>query len=854
MTQISQARCLELIEAIATEIFFPGHHPNYQNWLAAFAVKNDILGLTGQQQAILVVAMQTWLWQSENHQRFPSYERFPEEGMRYGTNSVYFAMMQLLRQKLPFSGEDIKTLCVQFCTADYVYSFSWPPELPQAIERYLQENPLTEDLQHYVEATVVRLQGADSSNRKYATPIRAILQSKTGEMALIVPGEAWADIALREIKALPAAEHAAWVQLVLACATTASGKPSAKWLKTNQALVTQIGREHFTQALLRWLPLVDKPHTQMIADWRGWTTDPNLLLDDTNADILRGLVWLCAGEDHGDLAREIGKLAISAYRKVPGLGPRCVRLGNACVWALGQMPGQVGLAQLALLKAKVKFGTAQKGIETAFTAAAERSGLPRAEVEELSVPIYGLESVGLRQEILGDFSVALTVTGTSSAELRWFKADGKPQKSVPKAVKEHYAEELRDLKQTVKDIQTMLPAQRNRIETLYLQQKNWDLATWQVRYLNHPLIGTLARRLIWQFVDDDRICEGIWRDGQLVNRKDETIQGLSPQTQVSLWHPITAALETVVAWRNWLLDHEVRQPFKQAHREIYLLTAAEERTHTYSNRFAAHILKQHQFNALCGQRGWKNQLRLMVDDVCSPATLQLPHWHLRAEFWIEGIGEDYETGTTESGAYRYLTTDQVRFYGIAAAANASHAWGGGYFSTHREGTDIYDPLPLETIPALVFSEVMRDVDLFVGVASVGNDPQWADGGPEARHYDYWHNYSFGDLSETAKTRRQVLENLIPRLKIRDRCSFQDKFLVVRGDLCTYKIHLGSGNILMEPGDRYLCIVPGQGTSTTQSQIFLPFEGDNMMAIILSKAFLLAADTEITDPTILSQIQ
>jgi hypothetical protein len=149
MTQISQARCLELIEAIATEIFFPGHHPNYQNWLAAFAVKNDILGLTGQQQAILVVAMQTWLWQSENHQRFPSYERFPEEGMRYGTNSVYFAMMQLLRQKLPFSGEDIKTLCVQFCTADYVYSFSWPPELPQAIERYLQENPLTEDLQHY---------------------------------------------------------------------------------------------------------------------------------------------------------------------------------------------------------------------------------------------------------------------------------------------------------------------------------------------------------------------------------------------------------------------------------------------------------------------------------------------------------------------------------------------------------------------------------------------------------------------------------------------------------------------------------------------------------------------------------
>jgi hypothetical protein len=34
---------------------------------------------------------------------------------------------------------------------------------------------------------------------------------------------------------------------------------------------------------------------------------------------------------------------------------------------------------------------------------------------------------------------------------------------------------------------------------------------------------------------------------------------------------------------------------------------------------------------------------------------------------------------------------------------------------------------------------------------------------------------------------------------------------------------------------------------------LPFEGDNVLSIILSKAFLLAADDKITDPTILRQI-
>lgn len=40
------------------------------------------------------------------------------------------------------------------------------------------------------------------------------------------------------------------------------------------------------------------------------------------------------------------------------------------------------------------------------------------------------------------------------------------------------------------------------------------------------------------------------------------------------------------------------------------------------------------------------------------------------------------------------------------------------------------------------------------------------------------------------------------LKIRDRCELTDKFLVVRGDIRTYKIHLVSGNILMKPNDQY----------------------------------------------------
>jgi hypothetical protein len=57
---------------------------------------------------------------------------------------------------------------------------------------------------------------------------------------------------------------------------------------------------------------------------------------------------------------------------------------------------------------------------------------------------------------------------------------------------------------------------------------------------------------------------------------------------------------------------------------------------------------------------------------------------------------------------------------------------------------------------------------------------------------------------------------------------------------------------MEPNDAYLCIVKAQEYDT--EKVFLPFEGDKTLAVILSKAFLLAEDTKITDQTILRQIR
>jgi hypothetical protein len=302
---------------------------------------------------------------------------------------------------------------------------------------------------------------------------------------------------------------------------------------------------------------------------------------------------------------------------------------------------------------------------------------------------------------------------------------------------------------------------------------------------------------------------------------------------VHLWHPIEAKLETVLVWRDRLDALQIQQPFKQAYREIYLLTDAEINTHNYSNRMAAHILKQHQFNALTALRGWKYTL-LSVHDVGgdrSAAKKRLPEFGLTAQFWLNEL-LDTGDNISASGIWNYVATDQVRF-----CDNDNQA------------------VSLQNIAPLIFSEVLRDVDLFVGVASVGNDPQWQNGGETwlQNRRDYWERYSFGDLTEIAKTRKSVLERLLPRLKIRDVAKIEGKFLIVQGKKHAYKIHIGSGNILIAPNDRYLCIIPSHDKNKAVDSLFLPFEGDGGLSIVLSKAFLLVDDDKITDPTILSQL-
>jgi hypothetical protein len=662
------------------------------------------------------------------------------------------------------------------------------------------------------------------------------LMKKVTEPVLNV-GEEWAEQAMRD------GSTPDWQALLAHLTGATASKPSARWDKRARLLVEPLGVDSVRAAAVSWLVLVGRPRTFPL-DGQVHGSDMNDVYDPYNANALRGLAWLVSLlPPHPDTARALGALVETSLRRVAGLGPRNPKVANAAVFALSRLGGESALAELARLSNRVTYKPTAKLIDGALGARATALGLTREEIEELAVPAYGLTEVGRARHALGEITALVEVQGSRTV-LSWRNASGKAVKSVPVAVRRDHAEELKELKAAVKDIDKMLSAQTERLDRQFLGRRTWAYDTWRERYLDHPLVGTLARRLLWT-VDGTPVG---FANGELSTLADAP---MTSGQEVTLWHPAGREPAEVVAWRDWLERHEITQPFKQAHREVYLLTDAERATGTYSNRFAAHFVRQHQFNSLAAARGWRNKLRLCVDDEAPPATRELPRWGLRAEYWITGDGE-YGEDTTESGSYLRLRTDQVRFYPIGAPQNSAHCYGGEYRMRLGSGQDPVEPLPLTEIPPLVLSEVLRDVDLFVGVSSVGNDPTWQDGGPGGRFQEYWTSYGFGDLNETAQTRRALLDRLIPRLAIADRCTLEGRFLHVKGERNTYKIHLGSGNILMSPNDQYLCIVPKSGTGSPQTG-YLPFEGDRMLAVILSKAMLLADDLRITDPTILSQL-
>lgn len=615
-------------------------------------------------------------------------------------------------------------------------------------------------------------------------------------------------------------------------------EPLAKLDYSHKPLLEFAERPQGTKVALKWrnevaAELSDAKSSEFLTALEGCVqllNQSEMAVDANRGDFLRGLIRVAGTIADSRASAVLGDMVLAGGYKLSGIGARSQKGFSTAVVELERIGTLDALAQLAKARAKIKTPSLATALEESLYRAAKEKGISIEELEEITTPTFDLEVEGRAAFTFDSVEARLRVVGSVDAEVKWFSG-GKPVKSVPASVKKDFAKELADLRKKIKQIETSLGAQKLRIEGLMLSGRTLPFSLWLERYVNHPLVGQMSRRLIWSFESASGSVLGMFREGKPIDASNQPIP-VDGTTKVKLWHPIGAGLAAIEVWRDYLFAHEVTQPFKQAFREIYLLTDAERRTGTYSNRFAAHLIKQHQFAALARQRGWAYNLMGFFDSYTIP-TIRLRQWNLNAQFLVEvaePAGGARDEDMTDSGIALLVATDQLRFL-------------------DQNNTSV----ELDQIPAILLSEVMRDVDLFVGVASVGADAAWTDQGNRYDQVGYWHQASFGDLGATAITRKAVLERLLPRLAISSVAHLDGRFLVVKGKLRTYKIHLGSGNILMEPNDQYLCIVRG-GKADIESGHFIPFEGDTVMSIILSKALLLAADDKITDTTITRQIK
>jgi hypothetical protein len=314
------------------------------------------------------------------------------------------------------------------------------------------------------------------------------------------------------------------------------------------------------------------------------------------------------------------------------------------------------------------------------------------------------------------------------------------------------------------------------------------------RLLDHPMLAPLLQRLV--LLRDGGAGAGYPSvDGRALRNCDGRVTPIRDDDVLRLAHPhdLLAGGE----WHAW--QHECFasgrvQPFKQVFRELYVATAAEKKAPTVSHRYDGQQVNPSQAAALFNVRGWETQ---------GSVQKVLRHAGLTAEAsFHHGFGTPLEV--------EGWTLEGVTF--------------------RRRGDG--EALKLKDVPPLVFSEVMRDLDLVVSVAHRGGVD------PEAS-------------ASTVEMRTALVRETCGLLNLSN-VRFKAGHSLVDGLLGRYTVHLGSGVVHRMPGGA-LCLVPVHAQH--RGRLFLPFADDDpRTAEVVAKVVLLARDHEIQDPAILEQLR
>lgn len=747
---------------------------------------------------------------------------------RHHTDRMRALARRLLRRRPALSAEGWGEALRTAAQADAITGPLLPLRaLLHQLERLAEdgdlERPVMRGLELLLGSSALNLE--HSEGRQLAMRVERLLGRTPAHPGGLDSADPWATQILLDLEQMEPARRHLWQQLWDQGSLPGHARPTQRWLRSCQEHLEELGTEAFTTSALAWLRQASQ-HLR-----RGAGPDPKawrVPWGEHNEERLKELIWACGEVEDKALAASVGELAELCFRKAAQAGPRAPRLGHACLESLGRLGLPLGLEHLTRLKVQVRYPSAQKLIDKELEALAERHQLSEQDREELSLSDHGLDASGSLQIKVGAWRAEVDVTDRWSVDLRWRRADGQLQKSAPAQLKRYHDQALEAVTAQVRDLQAALQSEKERLERLLRGRRSWPLERWRQLYLTHHLRRPLAQGVIWQFIHQGQIQTGIWHQGQLVNVCDRPLH-LPAQTQVMLWHPAEGPPTEALMWRTWLQAQQREQPFKQAHREVYRLQEDEEKTRLYSNRLAGSFLKQHQLAALCQQRGWRYHLQGVFFDQGDIPTLELPEWDLQAQLHVEPVMD--QALVADSRICLFVTSGPVRFLRQTPTPEAA---------------------PLPELPPRVFSEVMRDVDLFVGITSQGQDPTWFDHAlPDAQSWPV----AFGPLDEESEHRRQLLLRLAPQLGIADRLSLEERFLVVRGHWHTYRIHLGSSHVLLED-DQLLPLVPDRKAALRREKErpALDFAQDRTLGLILSKAQLLAHDLQIRDRALRLRLQ
>ncbi|MES2056914.1 MAG: DUF4132 domain-containing protein [Pseudomonadota bacterium] len=246
---------------------------------------------------------------------------------------------------------------------------------------------------------------------------------------------------------------------------------------------------------------------------------------------------------------------------------------KALLEMLASNPAGAALQLVLAAANRSKQRSVQAHAGTLVEAVADRRGWSAEELADRTVPTAGLDADGTVDLDCGrDRIYALRLDGADGLVL--VNADGKEVKALPAPRIDEEKPLIEAAKKLVstarKESKQVFASQTERMrEAMYLGRR-WRREDWESFLAAHPLVGRLARRLIWLGVDGEGRVAGAFRplgDGSYTDAADEDV-ALAGFADVQLAHRSLLDADAIGAWQRHLADYEVVPPFDQVGRAL----------------------------------------------------------------------------------------------------------------------------------------------------------------------------------------------------------------------------------------------------------------------------------------------